>query len=67
MDKITITIRTGNAAFYNDNEDGHAPGPELARILRGLADKLDQEPLECDYPERLMDRNGNAVGTVETN
>ena len=55
MDKITITIETGNAAFSNPNEDGHAPGPELARILRGLADKLETDPFECDYPERLVD------------
>ena len=65
MDKLTITIKTGNAAFYNDNEDGHAPGPELARILRGLAATLECDP--PDYPERLLDHNGNAVGTVAIN
>ncbi len=54
--KITITLSTDNAAFA---EDG---GAEVARILRGLAD--DVENVACDDFEgqRLRDSNGNTVG-----
>ena len=40
---ITITIKTDNAAFGNDDGDGKAEGPEVARILRHLADKVAEE------------------------
>jgi len=56
MKVVVITIKTDNAAF-----DG-APGTELARILRALAENIEHE----DYPERLSDINGNPVGRVET-
>ena len=64
MKKITITIKTGNAAFCDTNGD-HAPGFELARILRGLARTLSYDPSERDYPEVLIDINGSTVGTIE--
>lgn len=56
MERITITIETGNAAF----ED--APASEIARILRGLADKLESNGTP---PERLRDANGNTCGIVK--
>lgn len=56
MEKITITIKTGNSAF-EENVSG-----EVARILRGLADKLENYHQQ---PTKLMDINGNKVGTVE--
>ena len=53
---LTVKIKTGNAAF----EDGNLE-TELARILRQLADKI-----ENGYTEgKLMDINGNSVGTYE--
>jgi hypothetical protein len=55
MEQIKITINTGNSAF----EGGE--GYELARILRGLADKLENG----SEPSKLMDINGNSVGTIE--
>jgi len=39
---FTLKIDTDNAAFYNDSDgNDFDPGPELARILRNLADALD--------------------------
>ena len=53
----SIQIETDNDAFYPD------PGPELARILRKLADRLEGGDLAESV--RLMDYNGNAVGRAE--
>lgn len=52
---FTLKIKTGNAAFQDAGDDGKA---EVARILREIADKLEngQEGGAC------MDGNGNRVG-----
>lgn len=55
MDHISIKIKTVNAAFDGDE------ARETARILRELADKLEQGR----EPDSLLDNNGNKVGTVE--
>lgn len=52
----TITIHTDGAAFDPD------PGPELARILRKLADGLDRGGITPPEPVRLYDVNGNSAG-----
>ena len=55
---MTLTIRTGNAAFEG------IPELEIARILRVAADRLEREPDGLEgFP--LMDANGNRVGSVE--
>jgi hypothetical protein len=55
--KAKIEIELGNDAFQP------SAGPELARILRNLAQDLD------DYPDAIeigvMDANGNSVGHFE--
>lgn len=51
-----LHIDTDNAAF----EDGNK-GAEVARILRGLADKVESEGLQWCY-QNLRDINGNIVG-----
>ncbi len=56
---MKITIRTGNAAFDPDK------GPELARILRKIAERAETE----GQPRRgeewpIFDVNGNRVGKV---
>lgn len=56
-ERITITIETGNAAF----ED--APASEVARILRGLAERFEDAGDLDGCPVR--DINGNTVGTVK--
>lgn len=56
---IKLKINTENAAF--DQE-----GQEVARILRGLADRLENldKLQECQLP--LRDLNGNTVGYYQT-
>lgn len=53
-ERITVTLRTGNAAF-----DDH-PATEVARILRHAADLIEQGR----EGEHLRDRNGNTVGSI---
>jgi hypothetical protein len=53
---IRIEINTDNAAFEGDDER-----LVVARILRDLADKIEQ----YHNPEVLMDLNGNRCGTLE--
>lgn len=57
--KITINIATGNAAF-EDNA-----GPELARILRRLADRVEDWQGANEFSLLCLDVNGNKVGTLE--
>jgi hypothetical protein len=57
MNQVTIHISTENAAFHPE------PGTELARILRELARSF--ERCSDGVPTRIMDENGNAVGSVE--
>ncbi len=54
----SISIDTDGAAF----ED---PGPELARILRKLADGLDRGGITPPEPVRLFDVNGNTAGRAQ--
>ena len=58
---ITITINTENAAFEGENY-----GPEVARILRELANILTADLLPNYAPLPLYDSNGNRVGKVIT-
>lgn len=54
---LTLTIRTGNAAF------GDAPAHEVARMLRDLADRLEAGgDLVDDSGAYLRDVNGNRAG-----
>lgn len=50
-----ITIETDNAAF---GEDEGGAGPEVARILREVADKVENGAAGG----RVFDFNGNGVG-----
>lgn len=54
---LTIKIKTGNDAFQYD------PRPELARILRELADRV-AEDRDREWKTNLLDCNGNTVGTA---
>ncbi|WP_130537729.1 hypothetical protein [Thiomicrorhabdus indica] len=53
--KLIVEIQTGNAAFELDEK------AELSRILRELADKVEQGFEEIN----LRDFNGNKVGFAE--
>lgn len=56
---LTVKIETDNEAF----EDG-ARGPELARILRKIAARVDDLGSLADGG-KVMDVNGNSVGHWE--
>jgi hypothetical protein len=55
MERITITIATGGAAF----ED--APASEIGRILRSMANYIEEGGR---LPEKIYDLFGNACGTA---
>jgi len=58
MEKVVIEINSSNDAFKETSEN-----EELARILRDMADKLEMGI----NSRKLMDINGNKVGSVEYN
>lgn len=55
MPRFTVMISTDGAAFEDD------PTPELARILRRIADDMEQGR-EYDMFQTIHDVNGNDVG-----
>lgn len=59
MATFTLTIDTGNAAFF-DNDAQPEPGPELARILHAIAERIADGP--PDVFTTIYDVNGNDVG-----
>ena len=57
--KATIRMAMDNASFADGN------GRELARMLRQLADALQDGDFQPDSdPFKLTDYNGNRVGTM---
>ena len=54
--KITIEFWTDNAAFD--------PGPEIAHILRRLADRVEHMGLAALPNGPLQDTNGNTIGRL---
>lgn len=57
MSTFSITIEARNSAF-----DCADRGPELARILRALADELEESDYLPSYHAALFDANGNKCG-----
>lgn len=65
MSAFRLTMLTNNAAFTiesNDEDNGtHDPGPEVARLLREVADKV-----KNGYTHGpIIDVNGNTVGRFD--
>lgn len=60
--KVTIEIDCGNSAFDFDN--GGA-APEVARILKKLGERIQDDYNLPDYELGLYDINGNKVGKFE--
>jgi len=52
---FTVVIHVGNDAFEPD------PAPELARLLRAIADRVEQGE-DCSHYLTIFDLNGNDVG-----
>jgi hypothetical protein len=59
MSAFVLRIRTDGAAFTA------SPTAEIARILRRLADDLDQHRFAGAWPRPLHDSDGNRVGQAE--
>lgn len=59
--QLTVEINCDNAAF-----EGEEIGPELSRILRGLADGIESSAVNPIHglDVRVRDVNGNVVGTA---
>lgn len=64
--KMTVEITMDNAAFHAPSEEDEPMGEcgtEVARLLRHLANRVD----DCNLPDRtsgmLVDYNGNTVGS----
>jgi hypothetical protein len=60
--KFTMSIDMDNAAFDEDQEPGYAERPELARILRVQADRLEAGEYYTGHSQTIRDVNGNDVG-----
>lgn len=56
---LYLDIRLDNAAFEECN------GNEIARILHNLATTVEGDQLDEYYSVKLLDHNGNAVGSME--
>lgn len=61
---FTLSIETDNAAFTDEATGEPMPAPEIARILRLIADSITVSDIPLIKPERqpLRDINGNRVG-----
>ena len=61
---FTLEMQTDNAAFIGADDD-YGPGPEVARILREIADRLDNPGAgySTAVQGNCRDFNGNTVGT----
>jgi hypothetical protein len=63
---LVVRIKMNNAAFRDEETGERTLGFESARILRGLADFLEEEEIREDLSVGpLMDSNGNRCGTVD--
>ena len=60
---FTLTIKTGNAAFANEDgkPDAYSRDREIARLLRRVAKRLEDGDGSIDL-ETIIDGNGNTVG-----
>ena len=59
---LEISVTLTGSAFYDDNGQPN-PGPELARILRQLADRAEGIDPEWGDSAPLYDVNGNKAGS----
>jgi len=63
---ITITIKTDSDAFRSAGDTKEpSEGPEVARILRKLADEVAPVKSLWHYSAALVDLHGLTVGRIE--
>ncbi len=58
--KFTLSLSLNNSAFSDQNN-----GAEVARILRKIANNIEESNLQDGDKDNLRDVNGNLVGYVE--
>ena len=66
--QLKLVIKMDNAAFESSNPEHTSrfrEGGEVARILRGLAHKVDNGVVERGDSWKLTDYNGNVVGEAK--
>ena len=63
MSSFILQVFTDNAAFTDQETEELVPAPEIARILRLIADSLTDIPLDADERHLVRDINGNRVGS----
>jgi len=63
MSSFILQVFTDNAAFTDQETEESVPAPEIARILRLIADSLTDIPLDADERHLVRDINGNRVGS----
>jgi hypothetical protein len=59
MKRLLVRIETENAAF-----SGRGLDLETARLLRKVADEIERHGVKLCNRDKLMDVNGNTVGSV---
>lgn len=60
---FTVNIDCGNDAFIeHDYPTYMSAGPELARILRKIADQVEGGGIDYSWNQTIHDVNGNDVG-----
>lgn len=61
--QFRLHINCDNAAFCDDAEPTiKSAAPEIVRILRAVADRIEQGE-RYGVPRKILDINGNVVGT----
>lgn len=64
MTTFKLTIEVDNDAFVeHDYPTYTSAGPELARILRRIADQVEGGGIDYTWYQIIRDVNGNDVGT----
>ena len=63
MSSFSLQIFTDNAAFTDQETEESVPAPEIARILRLIAESLTDIPLDADERHLVRDINGIRVGS----
>lgn len=64
MTTFKLTVDCDNDAFIeHDYPTFWSAGPELARILRKVADQVEGGGLDYTWSVDILDVNGNKVGT----
>lgn len=59
--EFKLNIRCDGSAF-GDDDIGGGPEWELARLLRIIADRVENQEVDSTHYQTIIDGNGNSVG-----